>query len=213
LSPAHLGAAEGRDAGLRIQRQTGAEAAALLRARQALAEGDLATAWTRYEELAALEPDNRDVLLGRAAIAVARRQPALAVDAYRRLLAHDPGDVLARAALISLQPDLDRQEGELRLLLERHPHEDSLHFLLGILCAGQGRWPEARRYFAAALEFVPDNGDAAFNLAVSLEHLRDHRGAAVFYGQALESARQRPVLFPRDRAAERLRALREEERP
>jgi hypothetical protein len=54
----------------------------------------------------------------------------------------------------------------------------------------------------------PDNPDILYNLAISLEHLRQNKLAAQYYGQAIAAAQNRPAGFDKAQAAARLQTLR-----
>ena len=63
-----------------------------------------------------------------------------------------------------------------------------LHFTLGNQLAQQGRWAEAQQEYFKAFAAEPDNADFAYNLAVSLDHLRQPRLALEYYRRALALA-------------------------
>lgn len=180
---------------------------------QAFMQGDIQGAEQGYGEILADSPDNRDALLGQAAIAMLRGETAMAAARYQRLLDRDPGDVVAQAILLSLSMDFPWSEGRLRTLLRRHPGADFLHYILGNLYAAQYRWPEARHSFLSALRLDPLNPDYAYNLAVTLEHLREVRGASEYYQRALALGESRPGVFVRERVKNRLAELAGEKEP
>jgi Flp pilus assembly protein TadD len=72
-----------------------------------------------------------------------------------------------------------------------------------------GRAAGARRsrliFQAYALE--PDNADLLFNLAVSLDHLRQHKLAVQYYRMALSAAETRRGAFDRNAAGKRILEL------
>lgn len=179
---------------------------------EAYQAGNLAAARGAYERLLASEPWNRDALHGIAAIALREGRITDAEAAYRRVLAADPRDALAQAGLAGLHApsetaDPAAAETRLRSLLAGQPDSPTLHFALGNLHARQGRWAEAQEAYFAASTGDTDNPDILFNLAVSLDQLRQPRLAADFYRQALAAAERRPAGFDRAAAADRLRKL------
>lgn len=178
---------------------------------QAFMQGDVDRAEQVYGQVLAEEPDNRDALLGQAAVAMFRGRTAVAAAVYRRLLERDPDNAVAQAVLLSLHPDSARSEGRLRSLLGRHAGADFLHFALGNLCAAQQRWPEASHFFRNALRLDPANPDYAFNLAVSLEHLREPGKAIEYYRLALEPGEARPAILDRETVRKRILELSREE--
>ncbi len=169
--------------------------------------GDLASARADYQEALREEPANRDALLGLAAIDVraGRYEPAEAI--YLRLLQFDPRDSHAHAALIELRAgrmDPLAAESRVKSLLANDPSADVLHFTLGNQLALQGRWAEAQQHYAKAFAADPVNADFAYNLAVSLDHLRQSRLALEYYARALALADKRGASF--ELAAARSRA-------
>lgn len=209
LFPWPVWAGGGGERGVTIQRAAPPDRThtRLVELYQTFMQGNIDIAEQGYAKILADDPGNRDALLGQAAIAIFRGQQAMAAAAYQRLLEQEPGDALALAGLLSLGVDLSRHEGRLRTLLSRHPGTDHLHFVLGNLCALQWRWPEASHFFLRALNMDPANPDYAFNLAVSLEHLRETREAAEYYRRALDLGERRPAIFARKTARNRLADL------
>jgi len=183
---------------------------AIERAFEAMNAGDLATAQGEYERVLRDEPKNAEALLGMAAIAVRRGDAAGADEWYLKTLEADPKDATAQAGLIGLRGHSDplAQESRLKSLIAAQPDVPALHFALGNVYARQARWNEAQQAYFKAFSASPDNPDYLFNLAVSLDHLRQGRLAAQYYDQALAAAAQRPAGFDKAQAAARLRELR-----
>jgi Flp pilus assembly protein TadD len=172
--------------------------------------GDLATARADYQEALREEPANRDALLGLAAIDVrtGRYEPAEAI--YLRLLQSDPRDSHAHAALIELRAgrmDPLAAESRVKSLLANDPAADVLYFTLGNQLALQGRWAEARQHYSKAFAADPDNADFAYNLAVSLDHLRQSKLALEYYARALALAEKRGASFELAAARSRVQQL------
>ena len=172
---------------------------------QAFTSGDMAAAAQFYNTALQQEPNNRDALLGSAAVAARRNDVQRAAASYLRLLELNPGDPDALAGLLSLRPG-DTGQSELRLknLLRKSPDNGPLLFALGNLYARQNRWSEAQQGFFRAYTASPDNPDYAFNLAVGLDRLNQPRLAQTYYQRALALAQAGPAAF--DREAARLRA-------
>ncbi len=169
--------------------------------------GDLATARTGYQEALRDEAGNRDALLGLAAIDVRTGRYESAEATYLRLLQADPGDAHAQASIFALRANrLDpiATESRVKNLLAADPGANVLHFTLGNQLAQQGRWPEAQQHYFKAFATEPDNADFAYNLAVSLEHLRHSKLALDYYRRAIALAEKRGASF--DLAAARNRA-------
>ena len=70
-----------------------------------------------------------------------------------------------------------------------------LHFTLGNQLAQQGRWAEAQQEYFKAFAADPDNADFAFNLAVSLDHLRQPKLALDYYREGDRAGRGRTAGF------------------
>jgi tetratricopeptide (TPR) repeat protein len=160
--------------------------------------GDLAKARDEYQQALREEPANRDALLGLAALDVRAGRYEAAEAAYLRLLQSDPRDAHAHAALMALRGgrgDAVAVESRVKSMLAENPAAHVLNFTLGNQLAQQGRWAEAQQEYFKALAAEPDNADFAYNLAVSLDHLRQPRLALEYYQRALALARARGASF------------------
>lgn len=172
--------------------------------------GDLKAARESYEAALRDEPQNRDALLGLAAIDVREGRLDSAEAIYMRLLRADPRDAHAQAALLGLRAgrvDPVAAETRVKNLLATDPGAHVLHLALGNQLAQQGRWPEAQQAYFQAYSADPEHPDFAFNLAVSLDHLRQHRLARQYYERAIALASRRAPSFDLAAARERVRQL------
>lgn len=177
------------------------------KAYQSFLSGDTGAAQQLYQKVMQQEPNNRDALLGMAAIALKHKQAGQAADYYGKLLDLDPADPEALAALISLQGQTDPTQSESRLkkVLLQNPQADAAHFALGNLYAQQSRWAEAQQSYFRAYSIAPGNADYAFNLAVSLDHLNQGKLALDYYQRAL--AQPGPANFDKSSVQTRIREL------
>lgn len=169
--------------------------------------GDLAAARADYQEALREDGGNRDALLGLAAIDVRTGRYEAAEATYLRLLQADPNDAHAHSGLIALRAsrmDPLATESRVKNLLAADPGANVLHFTLGNQLAQQGRWAEAQQEYFKAFAADPDNADFAYNLAISLDHLRQSRLALEYYRRAIALAERRGAGF--DVAAARNRA-------
>ncbi len=183
----------------------------LAKAYAAYRAGDHAQAEADYRFVLNQEPENRDALLGLAALAVSRGWVEEAFEFYRRVLAANPGDQAALAALTSLQSNRDplQSEHQLKRLLAKDPDAPYLHFALGNLYAAQGRWAQAQQAYFDAYRRDRENGDYAYNLAVGLDHLGEKQVALRYYRQALEIAGRQEVAFEPESVRRRVQMLSE----
>jgi tetratricopeptide (TPR) repeat protein len=169
--------------------------------------GDLARARAEYEQALADEPGNRDALLGLAAIETRAARYESAEALYQRLLQIDPRDAHGQAGLLALRSarlDPLAAESRVKSMLAQDPGSHVLNFALGNQLAQQGRWAEAQQEYFKAFAGDPENADFAYNLAVSLDHLRQRRLAREYYLRAVSLAEKRGATF--DPAAVRARA-------
>jgi tetratricopeptide (TPR) repeat protein len=160
--------------------------------------GDLATARSEYEQALRDEPMNRDALLGLAAIDVRSGRYESAEALYLRVLRIEPRDPQAQAALISLRSgrsDPLATESRVKTLLAADPSAHALNFALGNQLAQQNRWAEAQQEYFKAYTADPDNADFAYNLAVSLDHLRQPHQALDYYQRAISLSQKRGASF------------------
>ena len=181
----------------------------LIRGFDAFNRGDLALAQTEYERAQKSDPHNTDVLHGLAAIAVRQGRLDQAEELYRQITIADPQDTVAMAALINSRTQVEPSAAESRLktMSAAQPELAAPYFSLGNLYARHGRWNEAQQAYFRAYSAEPDNPDIMYNLAISLEHLRQNKLAAQYYGQAIAAAQNRPAGFDKAQATARLRTL------
>lgn len=178
----------------------------------ALAEGNVEAARDHYARALAADATNRDALLGMATIALRGGSTNAAQGLYQRVLEIYPRDPYASAQLSALRSGSDAAGAESRVksLLANESDRASaapLHFALGNQMAAQGRWPEAQQAYFNAFAAEPDNPDYCFNLAVSLDQIRQPKLAFEHYARALELAQKRRPGFDVARAKARLDQL------
>jgi len=176
---------------------------------EALQAGNITAARERYTRALGRDPANRDALLGLAAADLKSGHPREAERIYRRMLELDPRDPIANGALAGLRPERDPAltESHLKTLISQHPDSPVLNFALGNHLAAQARWADAQQSYFRAYSLDPSNPDYAFNNAVSLDHLGQHRLAEEYYNRALALASEGRANFDRAQASRRLQEI------
>ena len=201
---------------IQISRSTSIDKRSVLinKAYQEYLEGDYDSASKGYTSVLTELPENRDALLGLAAISIRKGDIRQAYSNYLEVLRLYPGDSVAEAALINFKGkgDYSRNESLLKLFLQRETENSFLYYSLGRLYAVQTRWPEAQQSFFNAYRIESSNPDYAFNLAVSLDHIGQLQSAIDYYTVALDLAGQITVgsatsSFDRAAAISRINAL------
>lgn len=183
--------------------------APLERAYDELQAGRLDAAQRDYELVLRSDAKNTDALLGLATIAARQGQNELAQSYYLRALESDPNDATAQAGLSNTrgQADPGLAESRLKNALASQPESAALHFALGNLYSRQRRWSEAQQAYFRAYAAEPDNADVIFNLAVSLDHLRQNKLAAQYYAMALDGSRAQRASFDAQQVRQRILEL------
>lgn len=183
--------------------------AVLENAYDALQAGKLDDAKQGYEQVLRSDPKNTDALLGMATLFATLGQTEWAHAYYLRALESDPTDATAQAGLINTRglASPENAESRLKTALASQPDSSTLLFALGNLYARQNRWSEAQQAYFRAYSTEPDNADFIYNLAVSLDHLRQNRLAIQYYQMALNAAQGRHKAFDPNQVNARIRQL------
>ncbi|MDP3357074.1 MAG: tetratricopeptide repeat protein [Polaromonas sp.] len=203
--------ANGPSAAVALVPNASAKPASLMDAAYAAYQaGKPAEATRLYQDVLRADPTQRDAWLGLAVIAHAGNQREPAMDAYKRVLRLEPQNATALAGLSSLITSAGepQQESRLREMLARAPQEADLNNALGLVLSGEQRWSEAQPLFFKAHSAAPLEAQFAYNLAVTLDHLRKSALAAQYYETALGLAAGRASGFDEASARNRLTALR-----
>jgi tetratricopeptide (TPR) repeat protein len=203
-----LAAAESGEIRVARNTQPSAVSPALDGAYTAFNSGDLPTAQQQYDAALSQDPNNRDALLGAAAVAARQNQKDKAAAYYLRLLELSPNDGAATAGLIGLrQGDISQSEARLKAILAGNPEAAPVLFALGNLYSQQGRWSDAQQAYFRATGAAPDNPDYAYNLAVGLDRLNQPKLALTYYQRALALAQDKAVGFDRNALRKRMHEL------
>ncbi len=171
--------------------------------------GNFAAARSLYLEVLNSMPENKDALLGLAAIAHKNGELQSAYRYYLKVLKLFPSDVIARTAIINIAGDKSAAESEsiLKLMIRDNPETAFLHFTLGNIYAAGSHWTEAQQSFFDAYRFESENADYAYNLAVSLDHLGKTQAALQYYERAMKLADKSPAKLNVSTLASRISAL------
>lgn len=198
--------------GIKIRRSTVEKRVArgLQEGYQAYQSGHRATSREIYRQVLQREPHNRDALHGLASVEVREGRSGEAITLFQKVLEDDPTDQNALAGLTALGGGGDpvQAESRLKILIAGNPAAPQLHFALGSLYAARGLWSEAQGAYFNAYRLDRENGDTAFNLAVSLDQLAQPKLAMRYYEEAILRAARGPVGFDPQAAALRLAQLR-----
>jgi len=177
-------------------------------------QGNEKLAYDTYHQILQQDPNNRDALLGFAALAVRHGNLTLAQQYYQQVLQSDPQNPHAQVGLINtLNYQPTSSESQLKLLLEKSPQSAYIYFSLGNLYANQGRWAQAQQAYFDAYRYDSSQADYAYNLAISLDQLNQTGAALNYYQQALQLARNQRVNFNQPAVQKRVQTLIAHTRP
>jgi Tfp pilus assembly protein PilF len=171
---------------------------------------DYARAKDLYAQVLNHEKNNRDALMGLAAIALKKNDARTATEYYGKLLQLDPRDPVANAAIINMNNSInDDVQSETRLLylLRLEPNAAHLYYALGNKYSAQSKWPEAEAAYFNAYEHDSASADYAYNLAVSLERIDRPKEAIKYYKTALQLAQNSNISFSVDVVKKRLEQI------
>ena len=178
---------------------------------QAYQAGDFIQAEQKYLQAYRELPENRDVLLGMAAIASHKGNDAQAMDIYLNLMRMNPLDPVARAAVLGYQSGENGYATEsisaIKSMVYEYPEQPVLYFNLGKLYANRSSWAEAQQAFFDAFRLDSENPDYALNLAVSLDRLGQKNAALDYYNTAVNLAGNSPAGFETEKVLSRIRTL------
>jgi tetratricopeptide (TPR) repeat protein len=176
---------------------------------KAYQSGQFESAETLYRNVLQDEPENRDVHLGLAALAINKGDRESAYSHYLKLLDTNPADALALSSLISLSNNSDpvKDESVIKTLLHKEGKVPYLYFALGNIYAKQLRWAEAQQAFFNAYSLDSTNPDYVLNLAISLDKIGQYATALDFYSVAIELAQHSPARFNMSSVNDRIRVL------
>ena len=150
--------------------QSAANRPSLLEARNALSEGESATALGIARGVLSMEPNNVAAMVsaGDADNALGNHRAAEAD--YRKALKNDPSYIPAQLGLakLSMRDDAKAAEAQFRQILARSPHDPAVLTDLGVALDLQDRHREAQAYYGQAMATNADLTSTRVDMAVSL---------------------------------------------
>lgn len=160
---------------------------------QDLISGRLPEAGVAYGKALAVNPQERDALLGLAYIAQRQGRKEDALSLYKQVLRQEPGNVTARAGILSLNPSGDLQDfgNQSREVAEQNPDSAAAQSVLGHALVRQNLLADARVAFSRAMQLAPEVPRHAFNLAVAFDRLHNYEEAQRYYERAVSLMKQR----------------------
>lgn len=171
--------------------------------------GDLDSAESLYRNAFQDDPENRDIHLGLAAIAITKDDKESAYGHYLKLLNANSDDAFALSSLISLSKNSEpvKDESMIKTLIHKEGKVPYLYFALGNIYAKQDRWVDAQQAFFDAYSLDSKNPDYVLNLAISLDKMGQYSTALDFYNVAIELAKHSATKFNWSSVNERIQVL------
>jgi tetratricopeptide (TPR) repeat protein len=171
--------------------------------------GQFESAERLYQNALQDAPENRDIHLGLAAIAINQGDSESAYGHYLKLLDMNPGDAFALSSLIALSKNSDpiKDESVIKTLLHKEGKLPYLYFALGNIYAKQDRWAEAQQAFFDAYSLDSTNPDYVLNLAISLDKIGQYATALDFYNVAIELSQHSAAKFNWSSVNDRIQVL------
>ena len=162
----------------------------------AFREGDIPEAERIFNRVLEIAPKNHRSLVGLASVEMRKGNTDQANFLYRRVLREDPKNSIALVALISSTGVADpiRETSRLKQWLYEFPNAPQLHFALGNVYASQRQWNKAYGAFSDANQLHRNNPEILFNLAVTLDQMRNYDDALKYYKKALNLAQTLPKV-------------------
>ena len=179
----------------------------LSKAYTALQTGNDKTAKRTYQKVLRQDKNNRDAMLGLAALAIQNNNIPQAQQYYQRILRNYPKNIHAQVGLINSFGNAPKNETQLKLLLRQTPKAAYIHFSLGNLYANQGRWELAQQAYFDAMRYDKKHAGYVYNLAISLDQINQPKTALRYYQRALELANKSTANFNHKMVQKRINTL------
>ncbi len=168
-----------------------------------------------YRQVLRRYPNNRDAMLGLAAIALYQGDRRVAHYYYSRIVKTNPGDKVAILAIQALNGEQYQLKNgsQIKQWLQSDNSSAPLHFALGNQHAANARWKEAQQAYFEAYRLQPKNADFVFNLAISLDQLGLRKKALEYYLLAKTLSVNSTAQFSSSRIDRRINQLRNQAEP
>lgn len=166
----------------------------VMQAYTAFQSGDDTSAKKIYQTVLQQDQNNRDALLGLAAIAIRQDQPQKAEQYYKQILKQYPQDTNAQLGLISVLGNKapEYTESQLKQFLDKNPKFAYGYFNLGNYYANLNQWEKAQQAYFEAYQYDEQQINYAYNLAISLDQLNQYAMASVYYQRTLQLSARTP---------------------
>lgn len=156
---------------------------------QAYQQEKWALAQLFFNEAVELNPENINAQLGLAGSLLNQQKLKDALNVYYQVLDASPINIYAIEGIASIMqqfPSQDKQwQKTLSKVLKDHPDSAFLKSAMGNILAQQNDWQEAQNYYFEALSLEPNNAMYNYNLAISLDYLKQYSLAIEYYTKAL----------------------------
>ncbi len=148
-----------------------------------------------YQKALKLAPNDTDIFLGLAAIALIENDTDSATELYTKALQIDPNNNTAISAISTLHKQDRSDESTIKENIEANPNNPWAYFNLGNHHMEQQNWTKALNAFSKANSIAPQTPDILFNIAISLDNLDRIPQAVEAYNMAIHAAKIKPANF------------------
>ncbi len=158
-------------------------------------KGNYQLAKKHYQKALNLAPNDTDIFLGLAAIALIENDTDSATELYTKALQIDPKNNTAISAISTLYEKSKSDESTIKKNIEANPNNPWAYFNLGNHHMEEQNWTKALHAFSKANAIAPQTPDILFNIAISLDNLDRVQQAIEAYTMAISAAKYKPANF------------------
>jgi len=142
-----------------------------------------------FREVVALNSEHTNAQLGLAGSLLNQQKFKESLDVYYQVLDSSPNNLYAIEGIASIMQQFPSQNTQwqdtLSQVLKDYPDSALLKSAMGNIFAQQNNWQEAQNYYFDALALEPTNAMYNYNLAISLDYLKQYASAIEYYTKAL----------------------------